>query len=355
MPHNPLHPSVVDKLDPEYVTFHNAHLIDVIPPERLPVWDPKIRERPAVPGTSQPREVGSIKDFNLSKTNIRAFTPKGDRPANGWPVFIWFHGGMLSESHSSGWTLGNIDSETSFITQMVNIANCVVVTVNYRLAPEDRYPAAVEDSIESLHWVVNQGPKEIAINPNRIAVGGSSSGGNLAATVTLKAVELKIPLIFQLLIVPVCDNTASADTLWKENENAPWLTPVRMEWFKNNYLPNKEDWTKWDASPTFAPVELLKQTPKAWIGVGEIDILKAEGVEYGEKLRKAGVDVEIVIYPGAPHPIMAMDGTSYCLSTTVFLNSLLTLFFVYLGILQVGRKMIADAGAALTRAFAESS
>lgn len=324
MPHNPIHPSVVDKLDPEYVAFHNAHLIDVIPPERLPVWDPKIRERPAVPGTSQPREVGSIKDFNLSKTNIRAFTPKGDRPANGWPVFIWFHGG--------GWTLGNIDSETSFITQMVNIANCVVVTVNYRLAPEDRYPAAVEDSIESLHWVVNQGPKEIAINPNRIAVGGSSSGGNLAATVTLKAVELKIPLIFQLLIVPVCDNTASADTLWKENENAPWLTPVRMEWFKNNYLPNKEDWTKWDASPTFAPVELLKQTPKAWIGVGEIDILKAEGVEYGEKLRKAGVDVEIVIYPGAPHPIMAMDG-----------------------ILQVGRKMIADAGAALTRAFAESS
>ncbi len=126
----------------------------------------------------------------------------------------------------------------------------------------------------------------------------TKSGGNLAAVLALKAVELKIPLKFQLLIVPVCDNTASVDNLWKENEKAPWLSPMRMEWFKNNYLPNKEDWTKWDASPTFAPVELLKQTPKAWIGVCELDILKAEGMEYGDKLRKAGVEVEIKVYPG---------------------------------------------------------
>lgn len=125
---------------------------------------------------------------------------------------------------------------------------------------------------------------------------------------TLKAAERNIPLIFQLLVVPVTDNLASVDNLWKENENAPWLTPARMLWFKKNYLPNRDDWTRWDASPTFAPAELLARAPKAWIGVCEVDILKAEGIEYGEKLRKAGVDVEIVVYPGAPHPIMAMDG-----------------------------------------------
>lgn len=80
-------------------------------------------------------------------------------------------------------------------------------------------------------------------------------------------------------------------------------------WFRNNYLPNEADWTKWDASPIFAPKELLAKTPKAWIAVCECDILKEEGEKYGEKLKEAGVDVEVRVYEGAPHPIMAMDGT----------------------------------------------
>lgn len=80
-----------------------------------------------------------------------------------------------------------------------------------------------------------------------------------------------------------------------------------MNWFKNNYLPNSEDWTKWDASPIFAPPELIRKLPKAWIGVAELDILKEEGIAYGEKLKKEGVEVEIVVYKRAPHPIMAMD------------------------------------------------
>ncbi|EKM81392.1 hypothetical protein AGABI1DRAFT_72317 [Agaricus bisporus var. burnettii JB137-S8] len=315
-----IHPSVVDKLDPEYVAFHNAYIKDhVVPAETLP-WDPKIRERPSVPGTSEPLEVASIKDYDLSKARIRVFTPKGERPAGGWPVLIWFHGG--------GWTLGNISSDTSFATQMVNAANCVAVSVDYRLAPENKYPAAVEDAIEALDWVLSKGPTEININPSRISVGGSSSGGNIAAILSLKAAERNIPLMSQLLIVPVADNTASVDDLWAENQHTPWLTPARMNWFKNNYLPNKEDWTKWDASPTFAPVELLGQTPKAFIAVCEMDILKNEGIAYGEKLRMAGVEVETVIYPGAPHPIMAMDG-----------------------VLEVGRKLVRDAGRALSQAL----
>lgn len=79
-------------------------------------------------------------------------------------------------------------------------------------------------------------------------------------------------------------------------------------WFRNNYLPNKEDWTKWDASPLFASDDLVCRLPKAWIAVCEKDILKEEGVQYGQKLTKSGVEVEIEVYKGAPHPIMAMDG-----------------------------------------------
>jgi acetyl esterase/lipase len=98
MGRNPIHPSVLDRLDPEYVTFHNANLLDHVPPELLP-WDPSIRESPVVPGSSTPLEVGSIKDFSLSKIDVRVFTPKGDRPVEGWPVFIWFHGGLLKSKN----------------------------------------------------------------------------------------------------------------------------------------------------------------------------------------------------------------------------------------------------------------
>jgi acetyl esterase/lipase len=105
-----------------------------------------------------------------------------------------------------------------------------------------------------------------------------------------------------------------------------------MNWFKNNYLPNKEDWTKWDASPIFATDEMLSKTPSAWIGVGELDILRDEGVHYGERLSKAGVKVETKIYKGAPHPIMAMDG-----------------------VLKVGAQLVTDAATALANAFQNAS
>ncbi|KAF5392926.1 hypothetical protein D9757_001230 [Collybiopsis confluens] len=308
-PKQPLHPSVVAKLDPEYVKFHNDVLQYITPPHTLP-WDPSLRNAPAVPGSTEPLKVGKISDINLSHTNMRSFTPKGDSPVSGWPLFIFFHGG--------GWTFGSIESESTFATNMCVRAKCVVLSVNYRLAPEHKYPKAVDDAIESLQWVIKNGETALNVNLSKIAVGGSSSGGNLATILALKAAEpnspftppLPSPLIFQLLIVPVIDNTATDGPggSWEENKLSPWLSPARMKWFKDNYLPNKEDWTKWDASPIFAPSELLAKTPNAWIGVGELDILRDEGVMYGKKLQEVGVkEVETVVYPGGPHPIMAMD------------------------------------------------
>jgi acetyl esterase/lipase len=141
------------------------------------------------------------------------------------------------------------------------------------------------------------------------------SGGNLAAVITHKAAQLypPIPLIFQLLIVPVTDNTASASGIphasWRENKHAPWLTPARMLWFRRQYLPHEQTRARWDASPLLAQDEMFSKVPKAWIAVAELDILRDEGIAYGNKLLTAGVPATINTYKGAPHPIMAMDGT----------------------------------------------
>ncbi|KAI0308239.1 alpha/beta hydrolase fold-domain-containing protein [Multifurca ochricompacta] len=327
---NALHPSIISRLDPEYVVFHNEHLINLPQVHELP-WDPAIRNTLSVPGSSSPLSVEREEDYNLSRSKVRVFTPEGSQPESGWPVFIFFHGG--------GWTLGNKTTENAFCTNMCKGAKCVVVSVDYRLAPENPYPEAVEDAVEALQWVWEQGASTLGIDPKRIAVGGSSrqvcSGGNLAAVLTHKAAQLypPIPLTFQLLIVPVTDNTASASGVphasWLENKHTPWLSPERMLWFRRQYLPQERTRARWDASPLLAQDEMFRSVPKAWIAVMELDILRDEGIAYGKKLLKAGVPTEIKTYRGAPHPIMAMDGTA----------------------LSVGKQLVSDAAAALAQAL----
>ncbi|EPQ60667.1 lipase/ esterase [Gloeophyllum trabeum ATCC 11539] len=303
--YQPLHDDIVSRLDPEYAAFHKEHLLYTPLQHQLP-WDPAIRQRPTVPGGSEPLKVGSTRDIALSKFSVRVYTPEGAPPEKGWPVILYFHGG--------GWTLGNIGAEAGLCTNMCKRAKCVVVSVDYRLAPENPHPAAVEDAVEALKWLYSKGKAEINIDTDSIAVGGSSSGGNLAAILGLKASQLSppVPIKLQLLLVPVTDNTADATgathASWRENKDTVWLDVHRMEWFKRNYLPNKEDWTKWDASPLFAPEELVRKAPRAWVAVCEMDILRDEGLAYGERLRKAGVEVETQVYKGAPHHVMAMDG-----------------------------------------------
>ena len=112
--------------------------------------------------------------------------------------------------------------------------------------------------------------------------------------------------------MPVTDNTAATSGVpyasWKECATTIPLTPQKMLWFRNNYTPNSADWTKWDNSPIFASDESFKKALPAWIGVAELDILRDEGIAYADKLKEAGVPVDLKVYQGAPHPIMAMDG-----------------------------------------------
>ncbi|KAH8120164.1 lipase/ esterase [Phellopilus nigrolimitatus] len=324
---NPLHPEIITRLDPEFASYYNAHMATKYGAHQLP-WNPAIRKEPPIAGSSEPLKTYDRKDIPLSKCTIRVFLPEpSNAPAEGWPVLLYFHGG--------GWTLGNINTENHFSAAMCLKANCVVFSVDYRLGPEEPYPAAIEDAVEAMLWVLKHAKSEFNVDVSRFAVGGSSSGANLAAVLTHKAALSvpPIPLTFQLLVVPVVDNTASTSgqpyLSWKENQNTPSLTPARMLWFRDNYLPDAEDRKNWDNSPIFAPDESFKNVPDAWIAVGELDILRDEGIAYGEKLEKSGRKAEIKIYKGSPHPIMAMDGI----------------------VLKSGRDLIADAAQALERAF----
>lgn len=317
----PIDAELLPRLDPEYVEYHN-NLLQYFPPFDVIPWDASYRHQ-ELPGGSKPLDVAEIKDYDLTHTKVRAFTPNGTKPEKGWPVLIYFHAG--------GWTLGDINSEKSFITNMAEHAKCVVVNVDYRLGPEIPYPAAVEDTVESLYWVLKNGKTELNVDTTRIAVGGTSAGGNLAMALTHKAAELNIPLTFQLHVVPTVDSTASASdkyASWTENKNAAFTTPALMAWFKNNYLPNKEDWEKWEVSPINAPHDLFKKAPPAWIGVAELDVLRDEGLAYAEKLRKNGVKAETKVYGGMPHYFTPLDGT-----------------------LKKGAECVSDAAAALAKAF----
>ncbi|KAH8653217.1 Alpha/Beta hydrolase protein [Tricladium varicosporioides] len=300
-----IHPSIRSRLDPKYIEFHEKYL-QFIPTSESTPWDPACRfePSPSIAGRSPLIEVGSTRDFDYGgNEQLRIFTPKTIRPQGGWPVLIWMHGG--------GWTMGGLSSENSFLTRICSDVSCMVISVNYRHAPENPYPAAIDDVVAGFTWVVSlSGQKELGIDLKRIAVGGLSAGGGLAAILSLKAAEMQppIPIAFQLIIVPVIDNTATIETSWKSNLNAPWLTPARMLWYRNMYLSSKEDWSSWDASPNLAPPELLAKSPKTWIGAAELDILCQEAVEYGEQLKRVGVETEIVVYPGSTHSILILDG-----------------------------------------------
>jgi acetyl esterase/lipase len=207
-------------------------------------------------------------------------------------------------------------------------ANSVVITVAYRLAPEHPYPAAINDALESLRWVCDSGAKQFNLDLDRVAIGGTSAGSNLSTVLCLKAIyELNIRICFQLLIVPVIDNTATIDGIWQQNRNAPWLTPTRMMWYRRMYIPNESDWTNWDASPHMAPEELLKQLPPTWIGISEQDMLAPEAHSFAKQLSSLQVPITVYEVKGGTHSILALCG-----------------------VLSSGRRMMEEAARALKSA-----
>ena len=283
--YQPIHPDVRPLLDPEYAAFHDQYFQYLVPDDQK-IWDgsARIKSSSLPPMESTPMKVGTIQDIDLGHFNLRVFSPQAleSTEMRKYPVFLWFHGG--------GWAVGDVSMSNDLCSLICNRASCVVVTVGYRLAPEHRFPAAFEDAMEALRWVHSpEGSEKLKIDISRIAIGGTSAGGQLAASLAIKAATLEpsINIRFQLLVVPVIDSTASVDDVWARNRNAPWLTPARMMWYRRMYMPNKEDWTKWEASPNMAPNSLLAQTPKTWIAISEQDLLAVEAERYASQLTNA--------------------------------------------------------------------
>jgi acetyl esterase/lipase len=183
-----------------------------------------------------------------------------------------------------------------------------------RLAPEDPYPAAVHDSWEALLWLKATAAPLLSLDLSKVAIGGSSAGGNLAAIMCHKALShptLVPKFLVQLLMVPVTDNTAlpSNTPSWADNEYVCALPAAKMLWFRHHYLPNEKDRAEPEASPLFYPEgEAWSKLPKALVVVGGLDVLRSEGEAYADKLRKHGVEADLKVMKGMPHPFLAMDG-----------------------------------------------
>ncbi|KAF6816012.1 lipase 2 [Colletotrichum plurivorum] len=311
-PPYPLHPSVLDRINPEYEAFYNKHVFDKQVVHHQPISASRASGT-LIPGAGLKLPVASARDFRIPRKEtsgpgvlVRAFTPLGDRPEKGWPLCIWFHGG--------GWVLGNIDTENVIATNLSNRAKCVALCVHYRLAPEDPFPAAVEDCWESLLWAISKGAETLNLDTSRLALSGSSAGANLTTVLCQRATARpEIPRIaVQLLSVPVADNTATVDSpklehaSWRENEFTPALPAEKMMWYRHHYLPDRSTWSHPEASPLLWEGEWSK-LPPAVIVAGELDVLRSEGEALGKKLKDAGVEVDLHVMKGQPHPFIAMD------------------------------------------------
>ena len=209
------------------------------------------------------------------------------------PALLFFHGG--------GFVVGSIDTHDTLCRILARNSGAAVISVDYRLAPEHRFPAAVLDAEDALFWLLQHGGS-LALDVNRLAVGGDSAGGTLAAATALRARDLGIRLVLQLLIYP--GTAAHQDTAsHRIYADGPILNKRQIDWFFDQYVTReqREDWR-------FAPLlaDDVSGVAPAWLALAECDPLFDEGVAYADKLRWAGVAVDLTIYRGVAHGFVQM-------------------------------------------------
>ena len=227
---------------------------------------------------------------------LRVYSPA---PGKMLPILLYIHGG--------GWTVGNLDTHDPQCRRFANRANCMVVSVDYRLSPEHRFPAAVEDVLAAAEWIAAEGAAAGG-DPQRVAVAGDSSGGTLAATV---AQEMRgrsdIRVCLQILVYPGTDLRMGSDS-YKRLGQGYFLTAAKMRWFIEQYLSSMADADNPLASPLLS-ADLTDVAPALLMTAG-LDPLLDEGLAYGDRLREAGVAVEHVNYEGWPHGFFFWAQTS---------------------------------------------
>lgn len=228
---------------------------------------------------------------------MRAYRPAGAGKEERLPALLFFHGG--------GWTIGDLDTHDVVCRQLANGARCAVFSVDYRLAPEHPFPAAVDDCIAATDYV-HKNAAALGVDAGRIAVGGDSAGGNLAAVVSIHARDSGgPPIAFQLLIYPATDQRGGYPSL-QRNGQGYLLTRDSMDFFRGCYLPNRADWSDWRASPLLA--KDLSRLPPALVLTAGFDPLVDEGKAYAERLRREGVEVQYREYEDMVHGFALLGG-----------------------------------------------
>ena len=213
------------------------------------------------------------------------------------PVLVYFHGG--------GWVIGDLDIYDGLCRSLARAAGCAVFSVGYRLAPENKFPAAVEDCYAATVWLSGEASR-LGLDASRIAVGGDSAGGNLAAVISQIARDRGgPPIVFQLLVYPVTDASLDFPSA-KDPAKDALLTTSDMRWFWNHYLRDASD----GGSPLASPLRAahMEGLPPALVITAEFDPLLDEGEAYAARLREAGVPVTLTRYEGMPHGFLGMAG-----------------------------------------------
>jgi acetyl esterase len=302
-------------LDPE-----SQRLIDLMAAANRPAWntlspqaarDLYLSLRPGAQGP-RPAEV-TVVDRTIpgpaGELAVRLYRPASAPADAKLPALVYAHGG--------GWVFGNLDSHDVLCAQLALEAGIAVFHVDYRLAPEARFPGAFDDVVAALKWVAANGAS-VGIDPTRLAIGGDSAGGNLAAAVSLWARDHGGPkLLMQLLAYPVTDAVARAES-YRHFEDGYGLNAVTMEWFFDHYTPDRTSRGDWRVSPLRAAS--LAGLPPALVVTAGYDPLRDEGRAYAWRLQQEGTQADLVEFGGMLHGFLsspmllhgARRGTTIC-------------------------------------------
>jgi acetyl esterase len=287
-------------LDPQWQAMRDQRERDNVPP----LYTMSLAEARAADLASiresggEPEPVHEVADLKIPGPGgdlpLRLYRPAGDGPL---PVLLYFFGG--------GWVLGTIDTADGVSRSLANSAGALVAVVGYRLAPEHPFPAAIDDCYAAVCWVAGHA-EEIGADSARLAVGGDSAGGNLAAAVALRARDDGPALAGQLLVYPNTDQLADDQSMRAADD--PFLfNRHSVAWYRRHYLAHPGDAANPLASPLRA--ESLAGLPPALVITAEYDPLRDQGEAYARRLADAGVRVELSRYPGMAHGFFTMAGT----------------------------------------------
>jgi acetyl esterase len=272
-------------LDPQAAAFLEL-AADQPPLEGLSADEARALLREAIPAFGEPAELADVRDATAAGVPVRVYRPEAEGLL---PAVVHLHGG--------GWVVGDLDTHDTVSRDIAAGSGCAVVAVDYRLAPEHPFPAALEDSV-----AVARAVDELGLDPERVAVFGESAGGGLAAVV---ARELRGALRHQALVYPVCDAHVGATESYARYADGYFLTASDMRWFLGHYAAGVDP-----ADPRLSPLAAddLTGAAPATIVLAECDPLRDEGAAYARKLEQAGVEVELREYPGQIHPFVLLSG-----------------------------------------------